>query len=194
MTEHVSKTELRRAAMATRDSLARTVGDVGDQLVVTFASRILLKPPMVVAGYAPTRSEVDPTPLLRFLEAAGWRCCLPVVVDNGDGLVFRGWTVGDALVPGTFGVSVPGEDAEELRPDVVLVPLLAYDGTGHRLGYGAGCYDRALARLRREGMVLAAGLAYAGQQVDALPAQDHDQLLDMVMTEQGVTEFGKAVS
>ncbi|MBI1180024.1 MAG: 5-formyltetrahydrofolate cyclo-ligase [Alphaproteobacteria bacterium] len=191
MSADLTKTELRRRAVAVRDDLAARHGDIGERLVLAFASRVLLKPPRTIAGYAPTRSEVNPMPLMSFLDAAGWCCSLPVVVDTQEGLVFRAWHEGDSLMPGTFGVRVPETRAEAVRPDIVLVPLLAYDEAGHRLGYGAGCYDRALAHLRRTGGVLAVGLAYAGQRVASLPAQAHDQLLDLLVTEEGVTEFGK---
>jgi 5-formyltetrahydrofolate cyclo-ligase len=189
-----SKAELRRDAAASRAALVRDMGDIGARLVTSFASAILLKPQRIVAGYAPFRDEADPFPLLRFLAASGWTCALPAVVDTDEGLIFRAWHPGDPLAAGRYGIPAPDETAASVRPDVVLVPLLAYDGAGRRLGYGAGYYDRALASLRRTGHVLAVGIAYHGQRVAMVPAQDHDQRLDMIVTEQGAVDFRKAVS
>ena len=188
------KPELRRQAAAARKTLARDAGDIGARLVTSFASAILLKPCGIIAGYHPFRDEADPLPLLRFLAASGWECALPVPVDPPDGLVFRAWRPGGALVTGRFGIPHPPETNPALRPDIVLVPLLAYDGAGRRLGYGAGYYDRALVNLRRTGPVLAVGIAYAGQRVAAVPTQAHDEPLDMVVTEEGAMDFRKAAS
>jgi 5-formyltetrahydrofolate cyclo-ligase len=186
------KTELRRTAALRRAALARALGDVGERLAEAFARAVPPAPPRTVAGYAPVRSEADPTPILRRLAEAGWTCALPVVVDDGRGLEFRAWRPGEMLSPGRWGIPAPADSAPAVRPDVVLVPLLAYDGAGGRLGYGAGCYDRALAWLRRDGGVLAVGVAYAGQRMAAVPAQPHDERLDMVVTEDGAEDFGRA--
>ena len=194
MTTTPGKAELRRNAAAARAALFREMGDIGDRLTASFASAILLKPRHVVAGYHPFRDEADPLPLLRFLAASGWTCALPAVTDNDHGLDFREWRPGDPLVAGRYDIPAPPETAPRLRPDIVLVPLLAYDGAGRRLGYGAGYYDRALASLRRTGHVLAVGIAYHGQRVAMVPVQDHDQRLDMIVTEQGAVDFRKAVS
>jgi 5-formyltetrahydrofolate cyclo-ligase len=194
MTTHQTKTDLRREAAAARAALAASAGDIGDRLATSFACAVLLKPPHVVAGYYPFRDEADPLPVLRLLAASGWTCALPVPVDGPGGLVFRAWEPDAPVAAGRYGIPVPEESASEVRPDVVLVPLLAYDGAGRRLGYGAGYYDRALAGLRRAGHVLAVGIAYAGQRIDLVPAQGHDQHLDMVVTELGAEDFRKAAS
>ncbi len=189
-----TKSDLRREAASSRGALALAAGDIGDRLVTGFASSIVLKPPRVVAGYHPFRDAADPLPVLRFLAASGWDCALPVPVSAPEGLVFRAWTVDGPLVAGRYSIPHPPETNPTVRPDIVLVPLLAYDGAGHRLGYGAGYYDRALASLRRTGDVLAVGIAYAGQRVAALPAQEHDEPLDLVVTEQGAEDFRRAAS
>lgn len=189
-----SKTDLRREAAAARVTLARAAGDIGARLVTAFASAVLLKPCRVVAGYHPFRDEADPMPILRFLASSGWACALPVPADPPEGLIFRSWTPGGPLITGRYGIPHPPETNPVVRPDVVLVPLLAYDGAGQRLGYGAGYYDRALAGLRRTGPVLAVGIAYAGQRVASVPTQGHDELLDLVVTEQGAVDFRKAAS
>ncbi|MGE0665201.1 MAG: 5-formyltetrahydrofolate cyclo-ligase [Sphingomonadales bacterium] len=189
-----SKSELRREAATARSALARVAGDIGDRLITSFASVVLLKPSRTVAGYHRFRDEADPLPILRFLFASGWTCALPVPVDGPEGLVFRTWEPGGELVTGRYSIPHPPETSPEVRPDVVLVPLLAYDGSGRRLGYGAGYYDRALANLRRTGHALAVGVAYAGQRVDLVPALDHDEPLDMVVTEQDALDFRKGAS
>ena len=192
MTDISAKTELRRLAAERRDALASGQGDIGERLAISFAGAVLLKPAHIIAGYAPFRSEADPRPLLRFLSTAGWTCALPVPIGGADGLAFRAWVPGSPLAAGRYGIPVPPETAEIVRPQLVLVPLLAYDGAGGRLGYGAGYYDRALAALRRDGPVVAMGVAYAGQEMASVPTEAHDQPLDMILTEDGVTDFRKA--
>lgn len=142
-------------------------------------------PPGVVSGYWPFRSEIDPRPLMARFARAGWRVALPVTPARGmeAPLTFRLWDPAAEMTTHSFGMSEPHPGAEAVRPDVVLVPLLAFDRAGHRLGYGAGHYDRTLERLRAAGPVRAVGLAYAGQEVDALPAEPHDQPLDAILTE-----------
>jgi len=148
-------------------------------------------PPGAVSGYWPFRSEIDPRPLMRRFAQAGWRVALPVTPPKGveAPLTFRLWADGVAMADHAFGMREPHPDAESLRPDVVLVPLLAFDPRGHRLGYGAGHYDRTLAGLRAAGPVRAIGLAFAGQEVDALPTHDGDQPLDAILTERAYREF-----
>ena len=140
----------------------------------------------VVAGYWPIRDELDCRPLLANLAEIGWECALPVVIDDNGPLVFRRWRLDEALVPGRFGIAEPCALCPAVTPDVVLVPMLAFDRNGHRLGHGAGYYDRTLAELRRRHpAVLAVGLAFAAQEVHALPAEPHDQRLDWIVTEAG---------
>ena len=135
-----------------------------------------------LAGYAAMRGEIDPLPLL-----ARWDgpVCLPVVPGKGRPLVFRAWTPGAPLVPGAFGALVP-EAGEEVEPEALIVPLVAFTGRGDRLGYGGGFYDRTLERLRRRAPVAAIGFAWAAQQVPALPLEPTDQPLDAVATEAGL--------
>ncbi len=189
-----SKADLRREAAAARAALVRDVGDIGDRLAASFAAAIALKPCHAIAGYFPFRDEADPRPLMRFLAAGGWTCALPVTTGGPEGLVFREWRPDEPVAAGRYGIPVPRETAPAVRPDIVLVPLLAYDGAGRRLGYGAGYYDRALASLRRAGAVLAVGLAYDGQRMTQVPTEDHDERLDMIVTELGATDFRKAAS
>ena len=138
-----------------------------------------------VAGYLPIRSEIDPRPAMRALHGLGYRVVVPVVEAADRPLGFRTWTPGVATARGPFGVEVPmaGEAAE---PDLLLVPLLAYDPRGHRLGYGGGFYDRTIAALRARGDgVLAFGFAYAAQEVSGVPDGEDDMRLDGIVTERG---------
>ena len=150
-------------------------------------------PPGMVASYWPFRSEMDPRPLMQRFARAGWRLALPVTPPKGEegSLTFRVWNTGADMAVHPFGMSEPHPSAEAVRPDLLFVPLLAFDGRGHRLGYGAGHYDRTLEGLRAAGPVRTIGLAFAGQQVDRLPAEAHDQLLDAILTERTFTEFAK---
>lgn len=135
------------------------------------------------SGYWPIGTEIDPRPALETLAEHG-PVGLPVVEGRDRPLAFRHWRPGDPLVPGGFGTSVPAAD-EPMTPEVLIVPLLAFDGRGHRLGYGGGFYDRTLAALRARGPVLAVGFAFAAQRVEALPVEPTDAALDLVVTEAG---------
>lgn len=138
-----------------------------------------------VSGYLPIRDEIDPRPAMAALHGSGITICVPVVVGRDQPLTFRAWAPGVALMRGPFGVSVP-EHTEPVTPELLLVPLLAFDAGGFRLGYGGGYYDRTLARLRAGGTVRAIGLAYAGQEVARVPVEPTDARLDAVITEHGI--------
>jgi len=142
-----------------------------------------LPPNAVVAGYWPTQDEIDPRPLMLALAARRHDLVLPVVTGWAAPLIFRHWDGASLPPPGRFGIPAPAETAALRRPDVILVPLLAFDARGHRLGYGGGYYDRTLAGWRAEGAGLAVGLAFAGQQVDHLTSEPTDQPLDGMATE-----------
>ena len=145
-----------------------------------------------VGGYWPLGSELDCRPLLLALVEAGCWCALPVVTGTGQPLRFRLWRPGDDLVPGPHGCREPAEGAPEILPEVLLVPLLAFDDAGHRLGQGGGFYDRTLAAIRGSGdAVTAIGLAFAAQERPALPADRHDQRLDRVATELKIWDFSE---
>jgi 5-formyltetrahydrofolate cyclo-ligase len=143
--------------------------------------------PRVVSGFWPIRSEIDVRPLMAALAAAaGAALAMPVVVGRGQSLLFRRWQAGTPLTEGPFGTAHPAESEPVLVPDLLLVPLLAFDRAHHRLGYGAGFYDRTLAGLRAAGRIMAVGVAYAGQEVAAVPVGEHDERLDLVLTETGL--------
>jgi 5-formyltetrahydrofolate cyclo-ligase len=179
------KTRLRGEALGRRDAMAAEQRAAASRVVAEAAAASLDRAPgAVVAGYLPIRSELDPGPLMAALAARGARLCVPAIV--GDVLRFREFAPGAQLVPQGFGTFAPGEDAAVLEPTLVLIPLAAFDRRLHRIGYGRGYYDRALAALRREAHPVAVGLAFACQEVDAVPDEPHDVALDLVVTESGV--------
>ncbi|MDP3232893.1 MAG: 5-formyltetrahydrofolate cyclo-ligase [Myxococcales bacterium] len=139
--------------------------------------------PSVVAGTFPMRSELDPRPLMRRLEALGATLALPRTPRRGQPLTFHRWDAGTQLVTSRFGVTEPEAETPMVTPDLVLVPLLAFDRTGARLGYGGGYYDVTLTALRTSGPVFALGLAYAAQELEHVPTEPHDVRLDAVLTE-----------
>ncbi len=182
-----TKAELRIAAEARR-ALAHGVDPAaGTALAAAFPAELMSQAGQVASAYWPYRTEIDSRPLMARLAAAGVRIALPVTPPKGsnEALIFRIWSEGDRLAPGHFPVHEPHPDAETVEPDLVLVPLLAFDRSGQRLGYGAGHYDRTLARLRALKQVRAIGLAFADQVVERLPAGPHDQRLDGILTERG---------
>lgn len=138
---------------------------------------------MIVAGYWPMRSEIDPRPLMLAFAARGAQLALPVVAARDAPLVFRVWRNGDALIAGPHDTCHPLHAAPQAVPDIVLVPLAAFDRRGHRIGYGGGYYDRTLAALRAAREIVAVGVAFAVQEVETVPASPHDALLDLVLTD-----------
>lgn len=138
-----------------------------------------------LAGYMPMRTEIDPLPAM---SAHQGLVGVPVIIAAATPLKFREWGPGVAMVAGDFGALIPAEGAW-VTPQVVIVPLLAFDSRGFRLGYGGGFYDRTLQGLRAKGPVLAIGFAFAAQEVDAVPTDDFDQRLDLIVTEAGPRWF-----
>lgn len=143
-------------------------------------------PGATVAGFLACRTEIDVVPLMARLVGEGASTALPVVAGKGRPLVFRRWRPGEPLEAAHFGIEVPPATADEVEPDVLLVPMLAFDRQGYRLGYGGGFYDRTLERLRAKKPVIAIGVAFAGQEVDEVVRGPHDQPLDVILTERGV--------
>lgn len=183
-----AKISARAEARAAR---ARCHKDAGQNAGAAIATHLLsllpgLRPGLLtIAGYHAKGDEVDVLPALSALVAAGHSTALPVVTGRAWPLVFRLWRPGHPLVPGAFRIMEPMGDAPLIQPDIVLVPLLAYDQAGYRLGYGGGFYDRTLEVLRAEAPTVAVGIGYAGQGVDKLPIDAYDQRLDWIVTEQG---------
>jgi 5-formyltetrahydrofolate cyclo-ligase len=168
-----------RAEMTARRAEAHALADPAPACLNLVDALDRLRP---IAGYWPMRSEIDPRPALTRLHGAGATLALPVVVAKRAPLVFHRWAPGDPLRRGGFGTQVPAL-GDLVDPCALIVPLLAFDRCGRRLGYGGGFYDRTLAALRAAGQVTAIGLAYAAQEVPEVPHTVDDQPLDLIVTE-----------
>jgi 5-formyltetrahydrofolate cyclo-ligase len=184
-----SKADLRTAALARRDALSDEQRAAAAEAIAKRGLPLAIKAGAVVAGYSPIRSEIDPVPLMRALAAQGVRLALPAVMARGKSLAFRAWSPGDKLTLGPLGILEPSPAAAELVPDIMLVPLAAFDRAGHRIGYGAGHYDFTLAHLRKAKTIAAVGLAFAVQEIKTIPMQPHDVALDYVLTEKHAFDF-----
>ncbi len=145
--------------------------------------------PATIAGFWPKSDEIDVCPLLTALHGDGYAVALPATPVTPGPLAFRVWTPASRLAPGAFGVSEPAPDAAPAEPDALLIPLLAVDLDGYRLGYGGGYYDRTLDALRARRRAIAIGVAYEVQQVERLPRGSHDHRLDWLLTERRLLAF-----
>ena len=183
------KATLRAAALAARDALSSERRAAAAEAIALRGLPFEIAPGAVVAGYAPIRSEIDPVPLMRKLAGPGVQLALPAIVAGDQPLKFRAWSPNDRLQRGRLGILEPSADAEEVIPDILLVPLAAFDRAGHRIGYGAGHYDRTLEQLRKIKAITAVGIAVAVQEVEAVPALLHDAALDYVLTETQMFDF-----
>jgi 5-formyltetrahydrofolate cyclo-ligase len=183
-----SKADLRAAALAARDALNGEERAAASEALAARGLPVEISPGTVVAGYSPIRSEIDPVPLMRALALKGARLALPAVLARGKSLAFRAWLPHDRLMLGPLGILEPSPAAAEIIPEIMLVPLAAFDRLGHRIGYGAGHYDHTLANLRKV-KPIAIGLAFAAQEIEAVPALQHDVPLDFVLTEKKAFDF-----
>ena len=181
-----AKAALRRASQQRRREAAGGGASAAAEVCRRLLASLAFPADSTVSGYWPLRDELDPRPILSALAARGQRLCLPVVVEAGAALVFRAWQPDAPLEAAAFGTQVPGPDRPVVVPDILLVPLLAFDRRGHRLGYGGGFYDRTLAGLRGHRAVVAVGLAFAAQEVAEVPVEAGDQALDRIVTEREV--------
>ena len=184
-----TKAALRTAALAARDALSNEQRVAAAQALAARGLPFAIGPETIVSGYAPIRSEIDPTPLMHAIAAQGARLALPTVTARGQALTFRAWSPDDKMVLGPLGIPEPSPAAPEMIPDVMLVPLAAFDRLGHRIGYGAGHYDYTFAHLRKIKVVTGVGVAFAVQKIKAVPALAHDVALDYVLTERRIFDF-----
>jgi 5-formyltetrahydrofolate cyclo-ligase len=182
------KADLRQDALKRRDAMPAEVCQAAAEAVAVRPFPLPVDPGVVVSGYSPLQSEINPVPLLRKLAAAGARLALPVVIGRGSPLIMRSYAFGQPLNAGTWGIREPQEDAPEVLPDILIVPLAAFDRKGHRIGYGAGYYDMTINRLRMLKPVIAVGIAYAAQHVAVIPHTARDARLDLVLTEREVID------
>jgi 5-formyltetrahydrofolate cyclo-ligase len=181
-----SKGDLRKTALDARDAMEVVARAAASEKLAARGLPFDLAPGAVVSGYSPIRSELDPVPLMQKLAGQGARLALPAILGRGKSLLFRAWSPGDRLTMGPLGILEPSPAMAELIPDIMLVPLAAFDCLGHRIGYGAGHYDFTLAHLRKSKPITAIGLAFAAQEIKAVPALAHDVALDYVLTENKV--------
>ena len=186
-----AKNALREYAGARRRLAHRQSGPgAGVRAADHFLANVPVAPGAIVSGYWPIRDEFDVMPVMRRLSGAGYRCALPFVDKKRHVLIFREWRPDTVMVEGPFRIPEPTEEAAVLTPSLLLVPLLAYDSEGFRLGYGGGYYDGALADLRAaDGPVLAVGMAFSEQLVERVPHGTRDQQLDWIVTERGAMLF-----
>ncbi|MGE4371396.1 MAG: 5-formyltetrahydrofolate cyclo-ligase [Xanthobacter sp.] len=182
------KVWMRQAALARREAMGEAArAEAGQRAAHLACEEILRGPARHVALFASIRDEIDLRPLAALLRASGLQLALPVVVGADRPLLFRHWAADDPLTPqGRYAIPTPAPDAPQVRPDVVMVPLAAFDRQGFRIGYGGGFYDRTLAGLRAIGPLRAMGYAFACQQVAQVPHEPHDEPVDMMITEDGV--------
>ncbi len=185
------KANLRREASVRRRQAHAAHPQAGLALMQHFKTAIQAPAGAVISGFWPMGDEIDIVPLLSQLHATGHPIGLPVVVGKGEPLIFRAWHPGLALVAGGFKTEVPPPSAQELAPEILIVPLLAFDSEGYRLGYGGGFYDRTLEKLRgvRGKRPLAVGVAFSAQHVARVPRDHYDQPLDWIVTEKNAQAF-----
>jgi 5-formyltetrahydrofolate cyclo-ligase len=178
-----SKDALRREALARRDAIPAAERQAAAETIAARGLPLAITPGVIVSGFSPLKSEINPLPLMRRLAAAGARLALPLVAGRGQPLIMRAYAFGDALSAGVWGIREPMADAPAVEPDILIVPLAAFDRRGHRIGYGAGYYDLTINALRSRKAITAVGIGYAAQEIAEVPATPRDARLDLVLTE-----------
>lgn len=182
-----AKAALRSEMQRRRPALVRP--DAAEKAAEYFFRQVPWPAGAIVGGTWPMTDEFDPLPLMTRLAAQGSVTSLPVIAGRAQPLGFRAWSVTESPPPGRYGIPAPGPDCRSVQPGVLLVPLLAFDASGWRLGYGGGYYDRTISSFRAAGGVLAVGLAYAGQEVPDVPHDANDMRLDWIVTEREARRF-----
>jgi 5-formyltetrahydrofolate cyclo-ligase len=186
------KSDLRLAAIERREAISAAQRSEAAQFIAQRGLPAELGvhagPGVIVSGYSPLRSELSPVPLMRRCAESGAILALPVVIGRGQPLAMRIWSFGAPLKTGVWGICEPSAQAETVFPDILIVPLLAFDRNGQRIGYGAGYYDMTITRLRTIKPVIAIGLALAAQEIATVPATVQDARLDIVLTEREVID------
>ena len=184
------KARLRAWALERRPALHAALPEAGQKACRHFLTRIGFPAGAEISAYLPVKDEFDVMPFAYTAHAFGHRVGMPVVLGKDKPLQFREWTPDTVLEAGTMGIPIPPIDAALIMPRLLLVPLMAFDAQGYRLGYGGGFYDRTLATLRLlEPETLAVGVCYAGLEVEAVPHDGYDQPLDWIVTEEGARAF-----
>ena len=184
-----AKTILRAEALARRDALPVAERKAAAETIAARPFPVPVKAGAIVSGFFPMKSEINPVPLMRKLADAGAQMALPVIAGRGKPLVMRAWHFGAPLKAGQWGIREPTEEAPQVAPDILIVPLACFDRAGHRIGYGAGYYDMTIRSLRAQKPVVAVGIAFAAQEIPSVPATERDERLDLVLTERETIDF-----
>jgi 5-formyltetrahydrofolate cyclo-ligase len=183
------KKTIRREAVARRDALPAAERGKAAEAIAARPFPIAITPGTIVSGFSALKSEINPVPLMRKLADQGAQLALPVVAGKGRPLIMRAWSFGAPLDAGVWGIREPKGDAPEVAPDMLIVPLLAFDRHGNRIGYGAGYYDMTIGKLRAMKPTVAVGIAYAAQEIAEVPVTPRDARLDLVLTEREIIDL-----
>ena len=183
------KADLRKESRARREALPVAAQSAAAQTIAARGLPIPVPAGAVVSGYSPLKFEISPLPLMRRAAEAGAKLALPVVQGRGTPLIMRAWAFGEGLGSGVWGIREPRPEAPEVFPDILIVPILAFDRSGYRLGYGAGYYDMTITRLRAMKPVTAIGIAFAVQEFPEVPKTSRDARLDLVLTEREIIDL-----
>ncbi|MCK9918815.1 5-formyltetrahydrofolate cyclo-ligase [Microbacteriaceae bacterium K1510] len=183
------KADLRNAALAKRDAMPAAERQAGAETIAARAFPVSITPGLIVSGFMPMKSEINPLPLLHKAADQGAHLALPAIDKRGRPLIMRAWKFGDPFKAGQWGIREPVPEAPVVDPDILIVPLACFDRAGHRIGYGAGYYDMTINALRAKKKVIAVGIAFAVQEIPSVPATERDERLDLVLTEREVIDF-----
>ena len=183
------KSQIRRDAVARRDALPAAARAAAAEAIAARPFPLKIAPSAIVSGFMPLKTEINPLPLMRKLAEAGAQLALPAIDGRGKALIIRAFAFGDALNSGQWGIREPKPGAPEVAPDILLVPMLAFDRRGNRIGYGAGYYDMTIGKFRATKQVIACGIAYAAQEIAEVPVSERDARLDLVLTEREVIDL-----
>jgi 5-formyltetrahydrofolate cyclo-ligase len=184
-----SKAALRVDALAKRDAIPAAMRAAAAETIAARGFPIEVTPGLIVSGFSPMRTEVNPIALMRKFADAGAQLALPAIAGRGKPLMMRAWKFGDPFKAGQWGIREPVPEAPEVVPDILIVPLAAFDRAGHRIGYGAGYYDMTIHAVRAKKEAIAIGIAFAAQEIPKVPATERDERLDLVLTEREVIDL-----
>jgi 5-formyltetrahydrofolate cyclo-ligase len=182
------KARLRNTVLSRRDLLPATERQEAAEIIGSRPFPLFVLPGIIISGFLPIRSEINPVPLMRKLAESGAQLALPVVQGQGRPLVMRAWKFGEPLRNMVWGIREPLPEAPKVDPDILIVPLAGFNRAGHRIGYGAGYYDMTIRELRAKKTILAIGIAFAMQEILQVPVTDRDEPLDLVLTEREVID------
>jgi 5-formyltetrahydrofolate cyclo-ligase len=183
------KSVIRKDALIRRDAIPAAERALAAEAIAARAFPFAIDRGTIVSGFMALKTEINPLPLMRKLSQRGARLALPAIAERGKPLTMRAFAFGDELLSGQWGIREPKPEAPEVAPDIMLVPLLAFDRSGHRVGYGAGYYDMTIMKLRSAKPVIAVGIAFAAQEVEQVPVTQRDARLDLVLTERDVIDL-----